>query len=103
VSNRRSTADGIHKQARRVAASRARSPAEISKRGWRDVLGNAFRSLFEQQTSLAAAGIAFYIVWALFPALAVAVLVVAGMVGRDRVLTLLAWLRLDLPQSLRAC
>jgi len=46
----------------------------------------AFRSLVEQETSLAAAGIAFYIVWALFPALVVTVVVVARLVGRGRVL-----------------
>lgn len=102
VPNRKSVADDIRKSARTVAAGRARSPAEISKRGWRDVLTMAFRSLVEQETSLAAAGIAFYIVWALFPALVVTVVVVARLVGRGRVLALLAWLKLDLPQSLSA-
>jgi len=87
---------------RPAAASHAKGPAGISKRGWRDVLSHALRSLFEQETALDAAGMAFYIVWALFPALVVAVVVVARMIGRGRVLALLAWLRLDLPKNLSA-
>ena len=94
--------DDKRTNARAGAAYRAKGPARISPRGWRDALTQALRSLFEQETELDAAGIAFYVVWALFPALVVAVVVVAKMVGRGRVLALLAWLKLDLPRNLSA-
>jgi uncharacterized BrkB/YihY/UPF0761 family membrane protein len=80
----------------------ARGPAEISERGWRDVLSRSLRSIFAAETSLAAAGIAFYIVWAFFPALVVMVVAGARLLGRARVLALLSRLRLDLPQSIDA-
>lgn len=49
--------------------------------------------------SLAAAGIAFYMVWAFFPALALIVVLAALLLGKAPVLALLSWVRLDLPDS----
>jgi membrane protein len=53
-------------------------------------------------TTLAAAGVAFYILWAFFPALTVTVVLLASTVGPKRVLAILAWVRLDLPDSINA-
>jgi membrane protein len=77
----------------------ARSPAEISQRGWRDVLRRSCRAMTAQNMSLSAAGIAFYMVWAFFPALAIIVILVALLLGPAQVLAWLSSIRLDLPDS----
>lgn len=84
-----------------VAAARAESPAEISQRGWRDVLARSLRSLFAEETALSAAGIAFYIVWALLPALAVVVIAVARLLGNAPVVRMLSWLHQGAGESLQ--
>lgn len=52
-----------------------------------------------QNMSLAAAGIAFYMVWAFFPALALIVVLAALLLGKAQVLAWLSSVRLDLPDS----
>ena len=94
--------DHTRRAARASVADVAASPAEISRRGWRHVLVRALRAVLAQETALAAAGVAFFIVWALLPALAVAVIVVAKVLGKGPVLALLSWLRVDVPDSANA-
>jgi membrane protein len=78
----------------------ASSPAEISQRGWRDVLRRSSRAMAAQNMSLSAAGISFYMVWAFFPALALIVVLAVLLLGKAQVLAWLSSVRLDLPHSL---
>lgn len=80
-------------------AANASSPAEISRRGWRDVLRRSARAMGAQNMSLAAAGIAFHMVWAFFPALALIVVVAALALGKAQVLGWLSSVQLDLPDN----
>lgn len=82
-----------------INGTNASSPAEISQRGWWDVLRRSSRAMVAQKMSLAAAGIAFYVVWAFFPALALIVVLVALLLGKAQVLALLSSVPLDLPTS----
>jgi membrane protein len=52
-----------------------------------------------QNMSLSAAGIAFYLVWAFFPVLAIIVVLAALLLGKAQVLAWLSSVRLDLPDS----
>jgi membrane protein len=52
-----------------------------------------------QHMSLSAAGVAFYLVWAFLPALAVIVVIAALLFGKGQVLLWLSYIRLDLPES----
>jgi len=49
---------------------RATSPAEIPKRGWKDILVRTRKEFAEDQVPLVAAGVTFYTLLALFPGLA---------------------------------
>jgi membrane protein len=49
---------------------RARSPAEIPRRGWRDILLRAKAKFAKDQAPMMAAGVTFYTLLALFPGLA---------------------------------
>lgn len=53
----------------------------------------------EQNISLSAAGVAFYLIWALFPALAIIVIGAALLFGKAEVLDWLSSVRHDLPDS----
>jgi membrane protein len=75
--------DADHHTGRHERRNESSSPAESPKRGWLDVC-NSYRAMAEQNMSLAATGIAFFIVWALFPALATLVVFGALLVGRSR-------------------
>jgi membrane protein len=77
----------------------AGSPAEISQRGWRDVLRRSSRAIAAQNMSLSAAGIAFYVVCAFFPALAMIVVLAALLLGKAQVLAWLSSVRLDMSES----
>ena len=77
----------------------ASSPGEISQRGWRDVLRCSCRAMAAQNMSLTAAGIAFYMLWAFFPALAIIVILVALVLGPGQALAWLSSIRVDLPDS----
>jgi membrane protein len=81
------------------AATNASSPADIPRRGWLDVLRNSSRAMAEQNMSLAAAGIAFFMVWALFPALAMLVVFGAMLLGKAQVAAWLSSVRMDLPDE----
>jgi len=81
------------------AGTDAQSPAEISTHGWRDVLRRSVRAMVAQNMSLAAAAIAFYMVWAFFPALAFIVVLAASLLDKAEVLAWLSSVRLDLPDS----
>jgi membrane protein len=48
---------------------RARSPMEIPLRGWKDILVRTYKEFSDDQIPLIAAGVTFYILLALFPAL----------------------------------
>jgi membrane protein len=79
--------------------STAASPSEITQRGWSAVLRRAWHAIAAQNVSLMAAGIAFYVVWALFPALVAAVVLGGLLLGHDEVLHLLSLLRIELPKG----
>jgi len=55
----------------------ARTPAAIPLKGWRDILWRAFEKVVAQNVSILSAGIAFYAMLALFPALGAIVTVYA--------------------------
>lgn len=57
----------------------ARSPAEMPRRGWLDILWRTWTGLMEERIGLIAAGVAFYSLLALFPAIAAAV-ALAGLI-----------------------
>src|SRR3569832_2017897 len=82
-----------------VGAEQATSPAEFSPLGWRDALRRTMRATLRDEMSLAAAGIAFYLVWALFPTLAVISVLGAEVEGQRGALGLLAWMKAKLPES----
>lgn len=48
----------------------ARSPGEISKRGWKDILSRVKGEISADNLSMISAGVAFYAILALFPAIA---------------------------------
>jgi membrane protein len=48
----------------------ARTPSEIPARGWKDVLMRVYREVSEDSVLLIAGGVTFYVLLALFPALA---------------------------------
>lgn len=83
----------------RPGTTNATGPAGISGRGWWDVLRRSARAMMAEEMSLAAAGIAFYTVWAFFPALVVLVVLAALVLGKPQVLAALSWIRLDLPDT----
>ena len=55
----------------------ARSPMEIPIRGWWDISKRVYRNLSQDNLSFVAAGVAFYALLAIFPALAAIVSVYA--------------------------
>ncbi|MEP6701620.1 MAG: YihY/virulence factor BrkB family protein [Betaproteobacteria bacterium] len=77
----------------------ANSPAEISKRGWRDVLWQSCKAMIAQKMSLPTAGIAFYVVWAIIPTLVMIIVLAALLVGKSDVMAWLSSIRHDLPDS----
>jgi membrane protein len=79
--------------------SPGKSPADITKPGWREVARRTWRAASSQHSSLDAAGIAFFGVWALFPALAALAGLGGLLFGRSEILHLLSAVRIDLPES----
>jgi membrane protein len=76
-----------------------KTPGDITRPGWRDILKRTWRAASSQHASLDAAGIAFFGVWALFPAL-VALVALGGLLfGRLEILHLLSRARIDVPES----
>ena len=76
-----------------------RGPSSITSPGWRELLKRTWRAASSQHSSLNAAGIAFFGVWALFPALAALVSLAGILFGRSEVEHLLSRVRIDLPES----
>lgn len=53
----------------------ARTPSEIPARGWKDILLRVYKNISEDRILAIAAGVAFYVILAIFPALAALVAV----------------------------
>src|SRR4051812_23385882 len=87
--------------ARQASTARrsARSPADLSHHRWLDVARRTWTAMAAQKMSLVAAGVAFYWIWAFFPALAAMVVFGGVLFGREEILHALSWIRLDLPES----
>lgn len=83
----------------RHAPSPTTTPGDITSPGWRDVLSRTWRAAFSQHSSLDAAGIAFFGIWALFPALAAMVGLGGLLFGRSEILQLLSRVKIDVPES----
>ena len=76
-----------------------KTPREITRPGWLEIVKRTWRAASSQHSALDAAGIAFFGVWALFPALAALVGLGGLLFGRLEVLHLLSRIRIDLPES----
>jgi membrane protein len=77
-----------------------KSPVDITSPGWWEVATRTWRAASSQHSSLDAAGIAFFGIWAFFPALA-ALVGLGGLVfDRSEILALLSRVRTELPESL---
>jgi membrane protein len=83
----------------RHAPPPTKTPGAITSPGWREVLQRTCRAASSQHSSLDAAGIAFFGVWAFFPALAALVSLGGLLFGRSKILHLLSRVRSDLPES----
>ena len=83
----------------RHAPPPTKTPADITSPGWREILGRTWRAASSQHSSLDAAGIAFFGVWALFPALAALVGLGGLLFGRSEIQHLLARVATELPAS----
>lgn len=77
----------------------ATTPARITSSGWREVATRTWRAASSQHSSLNAAGLAFFGIWALFPALAALVGLGALLFGRFEILDLLSRVRMAFPES----
>ena len=77
----------------------AKTPTDITRPGWRDLLKRTWGAASSQDSSLDAAGIAYYGVWAFFPALAALVALGGLLFGRSEIFELLSRMRIDLPES----
>jgi membrane protein len=84
---------------KRGPGHRAKGPSELPARSWRDVLRRTWVAMSEKNMSVIAAGIAFYEVWAFFPALVALVIIGGVFFGEGAVVRLLSWIRIDLPES----
>jgi membrane protein len=76
-----------------------KTPGDITSPGWREIARRTWRAASSQHSSLDAAGIAFFGIWALFPALAALVGLGGLLFGRSEILNLLSRARIDLPES----
>lgn len=83
----------------RHTAPPKKTPGDITSPGWQDILKRTWRAASSQHSSLDAAGIAFFGVWAFFPALAALVALGGLLFGRSEILHLLSRVRIDLPES----
>jgi len=76
-----------------------KTPGDITSPGWREIAKGTWRAASSQHSSLDAAGIAFFGIWALFPALAALVGLGGLLFSRAEILHLLSRARIDLPES----
>lgn len=88
-----------HTQMNAGHAPTTRTPGDITSPGWRELLKRTWRAASSQHSSLNAAGIAFFGVWAFFPALGALVGLGGLLFGRADILHLLSRVRGDLPES----
>jgi membrane protein len=79
--------------ARAAGRRTARSPADIGERGWRAVLARTWHAMTGLDVPMLAAGIAFYGVWAFFPALVALVVLAGWMFGHGESIHLVAVVR----------
>ena len=79
--------------------SAKKTPADITSRGWRNAATRTWRAASSQHSSLNAAGIAFFGIWALFPALAALVSLGGLLFSRYEILNLLSRVRIALPET----
>jgi len=77
-----------------------KTPSDITSPAWQEILRRTWRAASSQHSSLDAAGIAFFGVWAFFPTLAALVALGGLLFGRPEILHLLSRVRIDLPESL---
>ncbi|MCF3946613.1 YhjD/YihY/BrkB family envelope integrity protein [Acidiphilium iwatense] len=71
---------------RRDRGHEADAPWQIPVRGWMDILGRAWKETGKKNLSLVAGGVTYYVLLALFPALA-ALISVYGLVGNPAEVT----------------
>src|SRR5207247_7749087 len=86
----------------RNIGSAAASPSEITKQGLRAVVRRAWHAMAAQNVSIIAAGIAFYAVWAFFPAMVAAVVLGGLLLGQSEILHLLSLIKIELPKGVDA-
>jgi membrane protein len=86
--------------ARAAGRRTARSPADIGERGWRAILARTWRAVTGLDVPMLAAGIAFYGVWAFFPALVALVVLAGWLFGRAESIHLVAVVRAELSPAL---
>lgn len=77
----------------------AQQPMHIPARGWWDIIKRIFNQLSRDNLSLVAAGVAFYALLAIFPALAAVVSVYAYFSSPDEIATQLNQVIILLPES----
>jgi len=77
-----------------------KSPGDITGRGWRAIAARSWRAAWSQHSSLDAAGIAFFGVWAFLPALAALVGFGGLIFDPSEIFDLLSRIRMELPESL---
>ena len=80
--------------------SKPQAPSNIAASGWKQLLRRTWRAAASQHSSLIGAGIAFFGVWAFFPALAALAALGGNVLGPDKILKVLSLLRLELPESM---
>lgn len=76
-----------------------KTPGDITSPGWWEIAKRTWRAASSQHSSLDAAGIAFFGIWALFPALVALVGLGGPLFGRAEILHLLSRARVDLPEG----
>jgi membrane protein len=86
---------------RREVGGQAESPTQIPARGWREILQRAIRKSQEHNTSLLAAGVAFFAFLALYPALIALVTLVALAVDPNQITQQVQSFTVGLPPAAR--
>jgi membrane protein len=76
-----------------------KTPGDITSPGWREIATRTWRAASSQHASLDAAGIAFFGIWAFFPALAALVGLGGLLFDRSEILDLLSRFGIALPES----
>jgi membrane protein len=61
---------GEHRREERGRGRSAHTPSEIPARGWKDILVRVYREISDDRVMVTAAGVTFYVLLAIFPAVA---------------------------------